>query len=313
MNQDTSCERVMQEDEIDLRELWQTVLKYKKKILGFASVSVFIALIVLLSTPNQYETSVSLVPLSQTKTSALGGLSALAGMAGIDIGGGSDVSTADYLATLLQDYAFNVQMIEKYNLDQKINGNDQNYVFALGFRGLFDLFSSPKKEGSKKNREEILFVTTKKLNSMLSFSTDKKSGIMTLKATSEDRFFAKELVDIYLKEMTDYLRILDMQDTEQKIAYYRDEMTKKDDIELKKNLATLVSSLIQKSVLAKSSEFYLVKPITSPDVANIKDKTKPKRGLILVVTLMTSIIVGLFGAFFLEFIKNTKEKTTNKN
>ena len=99
---------------------------------------------------------------------------------------------------------------------------------------------------------------------------------MTLKATSEDRFFAKELVDIYLKEMIDYLRILDMQDSEQKIAYYRDEMAKKDDIELKKNLATLVSLLIQKSVLAKSSEFYLVKPITIPDVANIKDKTNAK-------------------------------------
>ena len=311
MNQDTSCERVIQEDEIDLRELWQTILKYKKKILGFASVSVFIALIVLLSTPNQYETSVSLAPQSQTKTSALGGLSALAGMAGIDIGSGSDVSTADYLTTILKDYAFNVRIIEKYNLDQKIDGNDQNYVFALGFRGLFDLFHSPK-DNSKKSREEILFETTEKLDKLLSFATDKKSGIMTLKATSEDRFFAKELVDIYLKEMTDYLRILDMQDTEQKIAYYRDEMAKKDDIELKKNLATLVSSLIQKSVLAKSSEFYLVKPITIPDVANIKDKTKPKRGLILVVALMTSIIVGIFGAFFLEFIQNTKEKTTIK-
>ena len=126
MNQDTSCERVMQEDEIDLRELWQTVLKYKKKILGFASVSVFIALIVLLSTPNQYETSVSLASQSQTKTSSLGGLSALAGMAGIDIGGGSDVSTADYLTTLLKDYTFNVRIIEKYNLAQKINADVEN-------------------------------------------------------------------------------------------------------------------------------------------------------------------------------------------
>ncbi|MFW9618301.1 MAG: Wzz/FepE/Etk N-terminal domain-containing protein [Sulfurospirillum sp.] len=298
---------ILEEDEIDLRELWQTIIKHKKKILLFSVCSVLVVLVALLSTPNQYETTVSLAPQSQTKTSALGGLSALAGMAGLDIGGSSEVSTADYLSTLLQDYAFNVKMIEKYHLDKKIEGNDANFVFALGFRGFYDLFHTSK-EDSKKSREEILFETTGKLSKILAFSSDKKSGIMTLKVTSEDRFFAKELVEIYLKEMTDYVRVLDMQDTEQKIAYYRDEMSKKDDVELKKNLASLVSSLIQKSVLAKSSEFYLVKPITTPEVANFKDKTKPKRGLILVVTLVTSLILGIFGAFFVEFLQNTKEK-----
>lgn len=300
-----SHQQMLDEDEIDLRELWQTIVNYKKQICIFSTFSVLLALVILLSTPNQYETSVSLAPQSQSKTSALGGQSAIAGMAGIDIGGSSEVSTSDYLSTLLQDYTFNVKMIEKYSLDKKINGNDENYIFALGFRAFYDLFHSSK-DDSKKSREEVLFVTTEKLSKIITFSSDKKSGIMTLKATSEDRFFAKELVEIYLKEMTNYVRILDMQDTEQKIAYYRDEMAKKDDVELKKNLASLVASLIQKSVLAKSSEFYLVKPITSPEVANFKDKTKPKRGLILVVTLVTSLILGIFGAFFVEFIRNSK-------
>lgn len=307
MSQDTLHVNALQEDEIDLRELWNTIKKYQKKILSFSALILLIALVFLLKQPNEYTTTIALAPQSQAKASSLGGLSALAGMAGIDIGGGSDVGTADYLSTILKDYKFNVMMIEKYGLDTRINGDDKNYVFALGFRGFFDLFNS-KKDDTTKNRETILFETTEKLEKTLVFSSDKKSGVMTLSAQSPDRFFAKELVEIYLKEMTDYLRVLDMQDTEQKIAFYRDEMAKKDDVELKKNLATLVSSLIQKSVLAKSSEYYLVKPITQPEVANFKDKTKPKRGLILVVTLVTSLILGIFGAFFYEFIQNSKEQ-----
>ena len=294
------------EDEIDLRELFETIKKHIKKILLFVGVVVSITLLYVLSIPNSYKSSTILAPQSQGKTS-MGGLSALAGMAGIDIGGGGEVDTFNYLNTILDDYKFNVYMIEKYNLDKKIDGNDKNFVFALGFRAIYDLFHSSK-DNEEKNKEALLFETYTKLNSILSFVADKKSGVMTLSAESTDRFLAQELVEIYLKEATGFLRILDMQDTDKKIEFYREEMSKKDDVELKKNLATFVSSLIQKSVLAKSSEFYLVKTITKPEVSNIKDKTKPKRALILVVSLVTAFILGIFGVFLLEFIQKSKIK-----
>ena len=38
----------------------------------------------------------------------------------------------------------------------------------------------------------------------------------------------------------------------------------------------------------------------------IKEKTEPKRALILVVSFVTSLILGIFMAFFLEFIKSNK-------
>lgn len=296
-----SCE----EDEIDLRELFLTIKKHFLKVLIFTAGVVLATLVYVLSIPNSYESSVTLAPQSQTKTSSLGGLSALAGMAGIDIGGGSDIGTYDYLNTILKDYRFNVTLIEKYNLVERIEGDSKNYIFTLGFRTLYDIFNSDTKE---KAFEDKVFETYKKINTIITFSSDKKSGVMELSAVSPDRFLAKELVEIYLNEMTSYLRTLDMQDTDQKIAFYREEMIKKDDIELKKSLATLVSSLIQKSVLSKSSEYYLVKPITKPEVAHPKDKTKPKRALILIVSAVSAFIIAIFGVFFLEFLRNSREK-----
>lgn len=309
MVQENNLQIRYEEDEIDLRELFLTIKKHFLKVLLFTGIVVLATLIYVLSIPNSYESSVTLAPQSQAKTSSLGGLSALAGMAGIDIGGGSEVGTYDYLNTILKDYRFNVTLIEKYNLIDRIDGNDENYIFALGFRSLHDTFKSSHNE---KAYEDKLFNAYKKLNQIIKFTTDKKSGVMELSSVSSDRFLAKELVEIYLSEMTSYLRALDMQDTDQKIAFYREEMIKKDDVELKKSLATLVSSLIQKSVLSKSSEYYLVKPITKPEIAHPKDKTKPKRALILMVSAVTSLILGIFGIFIFEFFQNTKKSNKEK-
>lgn len=284
------------EDEIDLKELFLTIKKHFFKVVIFTASVIFITLIYVLSIPNSYESSVTLAPQSQAKTSAL---------AGIDIGGGSEVGTYDYLNTILKDYRFNITLIEKHNLVERINGDDKNYIFALGFRALYDIFKSDAKEKVLEGKQ---FETYKKINEIIKFATDKKSGVMELSAVSPDRFLAKELVEIYLSEMTSYLRALDMQDTDQKIAFYREEMNKKDDVELKKSLATLVSSLIQKSVLSKSSEYYLVKPITKPEVAHPRDKTKPKRALILMVSAVSAFVMAIFGIFFLEFVRSSKEK-----
>ena len=284
------------EDEIDLKELFLTIKKHFFKVVIFTASVIFITLIYVLSIPNSYESSVTLAPQSQAKTSAL---------AGIDIGGGSEVGTYDYLNTILKDYRFNITLIEKHNLVERINGDDKNYIFALGFRALYDIFKSDAKEKVLEGKQ---FETYKKINEIIKFATDKKSGVMELSAVSPDRFLAKELVEIYLHGITSHLRTLDMQDTDQKIAFYREEMNKKDDVELKKSLATLVSSLIQKSVLSKSSEYYLVKPITKPEVAHPRDKTKPKRALILMVSAVSAFVMAIFGIFFLEFVRSSKEK-----
>lgn len=89
------------------------------------------------------------------------------------IGGGSDVGTADYLSTILKDYKFNVMMIEKYGLDTRIDGDDKNYVFALGFRGFFDLFNS-KKMILLKIMKLFYLKQQKNLKKHSFFSSDKK-------------------------------------------------------------------------------------------------------------------------------------------
>ena len=92
------------DDEIDLMELWRTLLKYKRMILLVTFGAAVVAAGVSLPMPNIYRAEVLLAPVDSGDSkgglsSALGGLGGLASMAGISLGGGGG-STEQNLAVL---------------------------------------------------------------------------------------------------------------------------------------------------------------------------------------------------------------------
>ena len=299
----------IEEDEIDLKELFATIWKNRFIIIIITFIITSLSILYTLSIPNSYKSSVVLAPQGQTKGVNFGGLSALAGITGVDLGG-SGMGTFSTMQTVLNDNYFHKVVINKYNLMQKLASKeiDKNLVFAFNFRLIYDFFQSNEKKGnSNKSNDEIIFDTIKQLKNIVTISNDKKNGAITMSVEFQDRFLAKELLDIYLKETTAYIKTIDMKDINKKIQYYKNELSNINDIELKIQISNLISSLIQKKVLSSANEFYNVKIITKSQVAFIKDKTKPKRALIVIVSFVTSIILGIFLIFFVEFLKKEKD------
>lgn len=306
-NQENRLE-YLQEDEIDLRELWTTVMKYKREIIKFSAVITLLALVYALSIPNSYKSYTLLSPQEQAKPSLGGGLAALAGMAGVSLGGGSaDASTS--LETFLKDYDFNKMVIEKHGLVDRISGSAQgkNMVFAFGFGGIHWLLSGSDSQDDKVNQAEKVYGAFKALQGIMSLSSDKKTGLITLSATAQDRFLAKELVEIYLKELTTYLKQMEIKEVLKKIKFYKQELVTTNDIQLKTQISSLLGSLVQKRVLSNSNEFYVVSQMIAPRVAHVSEKTKPKRSLILILAMIMSLMVGVFGAFFKEFLDKSRQ------
>ena len=116
-------------------------------------------------------------------------------------------------------------------------------------------FLGSKKEKEKKDQEALLFNTFKKIKTIISTSTDKESGAITLSATLEDRFLAKELVNIYLNEMSNYIKRLDLKETDEQMQYYESELANTTSLDLKSNLTELISTLVKKKVLSQAGEF----------------------------------------------------------
>lgn len=297
-------DRFIEEDEIDLKELFNTIFRYKYKIAFFSFLVCCASLAYVLSIPNSYKSQIILAPQGDSGGSSLGGLSSLASLAGVSVGGSSSKDPVVMMETVLKDYEFNKQVIEKYNLVEKLQ-KQENLVFAMGI----DYFAPSKDENEdKRSKEEKVFITINSLKQILSISSDKKTNLITLSAELHDRFLAKELVDIYLKEIILKIKLHDMREIDEQIKYYNKELANTFDVSLKEQLSKSLSGLMQKRVFSLANDYYLVSKITDSRVSYIKEKTKPKRALILVVSFVTSIILGIFLAFFIEFIKSNKDE-----
>ena len=294
----------IEEDEIDLRELFATIWKHKLFIAVFTFIVTSLAIVYALSKPNEYKVYTLLAPQEASKGMNLGGLGALASMAGVNVGGGSGVTPDIAFSTLLNDYAFMKNFILKNQLDKKLsNPNlEKNYIFALGYNGIYKLFHS----NAKNNNKDQTFTYYKELKSNLQVSTDKKTSLITVAYTSASRRLAKEILTEFLRDATQELVRRNLRDINAKVEKYKQELQKTNNLELKSELAKLISSLIKQKVYIDASKYYKVKVVTDSYIPDVHDKAKPKRALIVIVAFITSIILGIFLVFFLEFIRKEK-------
>lgn len=312
--QESISQNMVQEDEIDLRELARTIGKNKFKLIGFTLVVTAMSIVWTLGKPNIYKSQAILVPQEQSKSSSLGGLGALAGMAGVDLGSSSGMTPDQAYQLYLDDYVWMREFLLKTKLVERINAADadKNYHFALGSDGVYQMMKSShdKKITDTEEKEKVLFQTYQSIKSKLSISSDKKTSIITIAYSDPDGELARDIVNLFLERASTSLRESELSDMDKKIGFYANELRLNDDLSLKTQLSTLMSALIQKKVLAQASDLYNVKLVTKPSIAYIGDKEGPKRGLIVMVSFVTSLILGIFGIFLLEFIRSEKEENS---
>jgi len=311
MQQNINQPVCIEEDEIDLRELFATIWKHKIFIAVFVFIVTSLTIFYVLSKPNEYKVYTVLAPQEQSKSVNLGGLGALASMAGVNIGGGSGVTPDVAFEQLLNDYAFMKEFIIKRGLIKKLKSNEleKDYVFAFNYDGIYELLKSDKKSDEINFYEDIYKPFVKRFN----ISTDKKTGLITISYIHPSRHFAYDILVAFLEDGTKFLVNKNLQDINAQIKKYQKELENTNNIELKSELAKLISSLIKQKVYINSSKYYKVKVVTDPYIPDVKDKAKPKRGLIVIVAFVTSFILAIFLVFFIEFIKNSKEEGENEN
>ena len=298
----------IEEDEIDLRELWQTIVKGKKTILITMFVIVSLTLVYALKIPNVYTSKSVLIPASEGGAPSLGGLGGLAAMAGISIGGGGSMTPDVAFNSLLNNYEFMRNFILKNKILEyyEYKKRDESYVFALGFRGLYDFFKSeldPEKE-----HDERVFELVEKIQKKFSISSDKKTVLITVSYSDEDRAYPPVVINAFLKDASKYLVENNLRIINEKLSYFEKKLRVSEGFELRSSISGIVSKILEEKVMMQSKTYYQCDVLTTASESYIKDKTKPKRGLILVVSFITSIILGIFLVFFLEFIRQDEKE-----
>ncbi len=175
-------EKIQQEvcyddDEIDLYELWLTIKKRKKVIIGLFLFSVIATAIISFIMTPIYRTTASVLPVSSSK-SPLGSLAGLAAMAGVSVGG--DESSQKVMA-VLDSRTIKENVIKDLNLIPQI------------------LDEIPE------DRNPLLVAIEKMKDEIVSISDDKKTGVINISVDFKDPELAKKIAEQYIKELQDIL------------------------------------------------------------------------------------------------------------
>tara|TARA_B100001093_G_scaffold336487_1_gene321359 strand:- start:26742 stop:27860 length:1119 start_codon:yes stop_codon:yes gene_type:complete len=207
------------ENEIDLVALAKILWEGRNEVVKISLIFVGIGLVVALSSPAEYTSTVVVKPtLSDSKSKLSGSLGGLAAMAGINLGGAS--SAAEIHPTLypkiVESYSFQKELMESPVYVKDLNSEvsfEQYYSelhslsvleflkkYTLGLPRLIINYFKNKKDitTSNGNMFQIISETDKemieKLKEQVRVNIDEKQGFVKLSATMPERLQAAQMV-----------------------------------------------------------------------------------------------------------------------
>jgi len=220
-----------EEQEIDLLELAARVWADRKLVLKWCGVAVLVGLVVAFSIPKEYTATVTLAPESAQGSSSLGGLSVLAGMAGINVrsGQGGEALSPELYPDIVSSVAFSTELFDvpvqasedslRCTLYDYLAEHQRapwwSAVTGFPFKCLgwvMSLFRDKKEERTAGTAGVNPFRLTMKessivnaLNSRISVSVDKKTSVITLGVTMQDPLIAATLTDTVMTKLQAYI------------------------------------------------------------------------------------------------------------
>lgn len=227
--QDIQVTQQTDEQEIDLIELVQKVWKERKLIIKWCGIAVIVGLVVAFSIPREYSASVTLAPESKGRSS--GNMSALAAMAGINLGtsGGEDALSPDLYPDIVSSTPFLIELFDVPVSDAKEEINTTLYDYlgeyqrapwwsailsapfkVLGW-GMSLIRGTAEDDGTEAETLDPFRLTPKEasvisgLSNRISVSVDKKSGITTISVMMQDPLISATITDTVMVKLQNYI------------------------------------------------------------------------------------------------------------
>jgi len=286
-----------EEDEIDLLEYWNVIWKKKKLIIGVSILAAILAAGISLLMPNIYRAEALLAPMGGEESkggisSALGGLGGLASLAGVSLGGSSSV---DENLAVLKSREFIWDFVKTEKLMPILFADDWDADLNKWVKE--DLENQP-----------TLWDAWRMLvdKGMLGTSVDKDSGLVQLSIDWKDPELAALWVTKLVKRLNGHLREQAIIQSQEKLKYLNDELAKTKIEENRNALFSLISNEQKQAMLANTQQDFAFRTI---DAAVAPDKKiKPKRSIIVVLTMFVAAFLTIIFVFIQEGIRKRKEE-----
>ncbi len=288
-------ESVIDDDEIDLFQLWETLVEGKWLILRCAALCFAAATALAFIMTPKYEARVVASFAEESKSGGgIGALAAqyggLAEMAGISFGGGG---SKDASFAFLKSRGF----IEKFIEDEGL----LTILFAKDW-------DSEKKQWKVTGDDiptpwKAYELFSKKI---MDASMDKKTNLMTLTITWKDRekavYWANELV----RRANETLRQRTITETQSSLDFLQKELEKTSIVEVQNTIYRVMESQVKSMMMANTQEQFVFK-IIDPAIAVDEDAfVKPKRPLLMALGVFCGLFLGIIIVLVRKAIANRK-------
>ncbi len=280
----------VEEDEIDLREIWQALVDNKKLIAIITGATTALAIVFALLLTPIYRAEVLLAPATSEKN---GGLSALAGqfgdlaaLAGISVGGGD--KTQEAIATL-KSRTLTEAFIKENNL------------MPILFEDDWDAGKKAWKKQDPENAPTIWQAYEVFNKNIRTVSADKKSGLVTLAIEWKDPALAAAWANDLVTRVNRQRQKEAIHEAESSIGYLYKQLAKTSSVEVEQAIYRLVEAQTKNIMVAQAREEFAFKVI-DPAVAPEK-KVKPRR----IVITAAGFILGFFMAVTFVFMRRSNK------
>jgi uncharacterized protein involved in exopolysaccharide biosynthesis len=216
--------QLIEENEFDLIELVQKFWGKRKFILTICSIGFVVGIIIAISIPKDYTTTVILAP--EAGVSKLGNVGSLAAIAGVDL---KNNNTPELPPELYPDIAgstpfliglMNVHVNDSKEdihaslytyLDEHQKATWWSYILKFPFK-LLGLIFSKEEESQEENSTSKMIVLSKDqelilkgLKERIGISVDKKSGVITLTSTMQSPEISAFIADTVISYLQEYV------------------------------------------------------------------------------------------------------------
>lgn len=266
------------DDEINLLELYCILKKYRKKITFFVIIIVALTIgISFIMTPI-YEATAVLAPASNQSNPSF--MSAFASQLGIISPQSPEISE---IVALLKSNVLQERVIKKYNL--------------------INVFFDPD-DLKDKTEDEKIWEALRFFEKNLKVNYKQKDNLIQVSMQFKDPKISAEIVNYLINELKEHMSEEMKRVAKTNKMYLESQLNKTMDPFIRAKIYNLIANQIEQSMLAEAKENFSFKVIDPPKAPD--KKVKPKRALMALVSLIASMMIGIFYAFVKEYIENLK-------
>jgi uncharacterized protein involved in exopolysaccharide biosynthesis len=286
------------DDEFDLRELFNVLWTAKKLIILITAIFAIGSVVYSLSLNNYYKSGSIFLARSASGNQGLSQYSSLAAMAGIKLPSSGEDKAAQMIE-LIKSRKFVKHLMTFENILPSIlaaksyNNSTQELLFNQ------KLYESETKTWKNKEIPSYLKAHSAYLN-MLSIAQDKKTGFIYINIEHISPVFAKDFLELIIRESNELVRKKDMEESKQGLEYLTSELSKTPFVEIKESINALIEVQLETQMLAQINQDYILIEIEPPFIP--EQKSKPSRTFICVIGTMLggmlSVLIVLIRHYF---------------